>query len=125
MIDTVYTSKQAKDQLIKLKRVTGIKNWNVLCRWAFCLSIRNDSNLTLDNNRIQGGGVEMSWKTFAGEYAEIFSEFLNQKYDSQSKLQNAVCGHIDRGIIELVSKIKSIQDLAFLVTSEANCSGDR
>ena len=33
-IEHIRVSQHAKDQLIRLKRVTGIKNWNVLCRWA-------------------------------------------------------------------------------------------
>ena len=37
-IDHIRLSQQAKDQLIKLKRVTGIEHWNVLCRWALCVS---------------------------------------------------------------------------------------
>ena len=30
---------QAKEQLIRLKTRTGIPQWNILCRWAFCLSL--------------------------------------------------------------------------------------
>ena len=33
-VEHIRLSKQAKNQLIKLKRVTGIEHWNVLCRWA-------------------------------------------------------------------------------------------
>ena len=33
-------SSQAKDQLIRLKMRTGISQWNILCRWAFCLSLQ-------------------------------------------------------------------------------------
>jgi len=28
-----------QDQLTKLKRVTKIDQWNILCRWAFCRSL--------------------------------------------------------------------------------------
>ncbi|WP_077953634.1 DndE family protein [Salmonella enterica] len=38
-IEHVRLSEKAKQQLITLKRRTGIDNWNVLCRWAFCLSL--------------------------------------------------------------------------------------
>ena len=40
MIETVRISEKGKIQLITLKRRTGIQNWNVLCRWAFCLSLK-------------------------------------------------------------------------------------
>ena len=41
MIETVRTSEKGKTQLITLKRRTGIQNWNVLCRWAFCISLKD------------------------------------------------------------------------------------
>ena len=40
MIETVRISEKGKTQLITLKRRTGIQNWNVLCRWAFCISLK-------------------------------------------------------------------------------------
>ena len=42
-IDHIRFSQQAKDQLIKFKRVTGIEHWNILCRWALCVSLAEDS----------------------------------------------------------------------------------
>ncbi len=42
-IKQVKVSTQAKEQLIRLKTRTGIPHWNVLCRWAFCLSLRQPS----------------------------------------------------------------------------------
>ena len=39
----IRLSAQARDQLIRLKARTGIGQWNVLCRWAFCLSLRQPS----------------------------------------------------------------------------------
>lgn len=38
-IKHIRVSSQAKDQLIRLKTRTGIDQWNILCRWAFCLSL--------------------------------------------------------------------------------------
>jgi DNA sulfur modification protein DndE len=34
MIENVRISEKAKNQLITLKRRTGIQNWNTLCRWG-------------------------------------------------------------------------------------------
>ena len=39
-IEQIRLSNQGKDQLIRLKTKTGITQWNILCRWAFCLSMR-------------------------------------------------------------------------------------
>jgi DNA sulfur modification protein DndE len=33
-VETVRISKQGRDQLIKIRRQTGIENWNIICRWA-------------------------------------------------------------------------------------------
>ena len=32
ILDNIRLSQKAKDQLIRLKRHTGIEHWNVLCR---------------------------------------------------------------------------------------------
>ena len=39
LIDNIKLSNSAKEQLIKIKKITRIENWNILCRWAFCLSL--------------------------------------------------------------------------------------
>ena len=39
-IKQVRLSNQAKEQLIRLKTRTGIQQWNILCRWALCLSLK-------------------------------------------------------------------------------------
>lgn len=70
-IENIRLSQTARDQLVTLKRRTGIATWNVLCRWAFCRSLAEPApppllQLTLDSS------VEMSWKVFAGEYADIY-----------------------------------------------------
>ena len=38
-IEHIRISRTARDQLITLKRRTGIMHWNVLCRWALCRSL--------------------------------------------------------------------------------------
>jgi len=43
MIETIRISEKGKQQLTRLKRKTGIENWNTLCRWAFCLSLSESS----------------------------------------------------------------------------------
>ena len=39
IIKQIKLSNAAKDKLSRLKGKTGIQNWNVLCRWAFCFSL--------------------------------------------------------------------------------------
>jgi DNA sulfur modification protein DndE len=77
-IEHIKLSKSARDQLVVLKRHTGVGNWNVLCRWAFCASLAEpsvppDAKIPADSN------VEMSWKVFGGPYEEIYMALLRER----------------------------------------------
>jgi DNA sulfur modification protein DndE len=77
-VATVRTTPQAKQQLATLKRRTTLRHWNTICRWAFCLSLRESSpppalNATLD------GGVTMTWVTFGGEEADLYAALLDAR----------------------------------------------
>lgn len=77
-IERILLSQQAKDQLLKLKRTTGIKHWNVLCRWAFCTSLAEASppppaKIPTDSN------VEMTWKVFGGPHHELYLALLKAR----------------------------------------------
>jgi DNA sulfur modification protein DndE len=77
-IEHIRLSQQAKEQLIKLKRMTGIVNWNVLCRWAFCvslveLSVPSQVKIPADSS------VEMDWKTFGGDHHDLYFSLLKQR----------------------------------------------
>lgn len=77
-IEHVRVSQQGRDQLVRLKRYTGIQNWNVLCRWALCLSLAEPSipppvKIPADSN------LEMTWRTFAGDYEDIYSALVRQR----------------------------------------------
>ena len=70
-IKQVRVSSQAKEQLIRLKTRTGIGQWNVMCRWALCVSLREPTppspvEVPADSN------VEMSWHVFGGEQHELY-----------------------------------------------------
>ena len=77
-VEHIRLSQQGRDQLITMKRRTGITNWNVLCRWAFCLSLAEPSvppstKIPADSN------VEMTWKVFGGEHHELYWALLKQR----------------------------------------------
>lgn len=122
-IEHIRLSKKAKDQLIRLKATTGIQQWNILCRWAFCLSLSEKSTpapikIVTDSN------VEMSWKVFGGEYADIYYGVLKErclqdglKLDSHT-LSEQFKLHLHRGISYMAGnkKIKETKDLVSLVS---------
>lgn len=118
MIEVIRLSQKAKDQLVWLKRQTGIAQWNVLCRWALCISIADptpigDFDDTADSN------LEIRWDVFAGEYKEIYHALIATACTdsgiqcSSKSMTRATRQHIHRGISRLVgaTKITSISDL--------------
>jgi DNA sulfur modification protein DndE len=119
-IEYVRVSEQAKDQLITLKRRTGITQWNVLCRWAFCASLAEphvppDGRISADSN------VEMSWKVFGGVHHEVYFAVLKQRChkdglgtDSET-LARQFRNHLHRGIGYLFGD-RQIKDISSLVT---------
>ncbi|QYJ77919.1 DNA sulfur modification protein DndE [Shewanella acanthi] len=118
-IDSVKLSEKAKNQLIVLKRKTGIENWNVLCRWAFMLSLRETSippheNIPTDSN------VEMTWKVFSGEYSDLYTTMLIHRiyidYNEidESKLNYYFRLHLHRGISYLGNNTSNIDELVEL-----------
>ncbi|WP_139559692.1 DNA sulfur modification protein DndE [Methylotetracoccus oryzae] len=126
-VETVRISRQGKDQLLKLRRQTGIEHWNVLCRWAFCVSLRDPKPPTPSLEKLDGG-VEMTWKVFAGEQSDIYAA-LTQLRASQDDFPTSPDGaaaclraHLHRGLSYLASgtTTRSLSDLTRRWLTTAN-----
>ena len=124
-IERVRISQTAEDQLIKLKRSTKIKQWNTLCRWAFCRSLAESSPpspvpIKTDSN------VEIAWNVFGGEIADILFIALKQRCHEDGlaidadTLKQQFTLHLHRGIGYLAgnSQIEEIEDLINLNLAE-------
>lgn len=124
-VEYIRLSQQAKDQLSKLKRVTGIEHWNVLCRWALCVSFAEQSippptKIPADSN------VEMSWKVFGGRYADIYMALLKERCVRDGlgtdidTLGQQFRLHLHRGISYLAGNrnIRSITDLVAIPVTQ-------
>ena len=120
-LETVRLSQRAKDQLIKLKRNTGIKYWNELCRWGFCLSLSEPGappivKIPVDSN------IEMSWTVFGGRYADLYMALLKMRlHHDDLPLDKETLAlqfrlHLHRGISYLagIQELRSIEDLTKL-----------
>lgn len=126
IVKQVRLSSQAKDKLSRLKGKTGIKNWNVLCRWAFCYSL-NENSVPTDAPIDADSNVEMSWYTFAGEYSELYEalmiEWCREKEieTNETNLAKYFKLHLERGILFLsgTNFIKSLDDLLNLATERS------
>lgn len=117
-IETVRVSAQAREQLSRLKRHTGIENWNVLCRWALCVSLAEPSTpppmrIVADSN------VEIPWRVFGGRHADVYAALVRQRCvrdglgadDATAAEQLKL--HLHRGIAYLAGdrKLRSVADL--------------
>ena len=125
IVKQIRLSRQAKAQLSRLKGKTGIKNWNVLCRWALCYSLA-EKTLPTDIQLANDSNLEMSWYTFGGDYYEVYEALvkawcidmgLPTNNDTVSKYFRL---NLERGISHLCGTgfIKSIDDLLHLAVKE-------
>lgn len=114
--ESVRLSKRTKDQLISLKRKTGISQWNVLCRWGFCLSLANKGTPALQEESTDGG-VEMTWRVFAGADADLLWAALvaSEPDGDAERARRLVRAHIVRGTQLLAQLVTNqVGDLARL-----------
>lgn len=79
IIKQIRLSNQSKDKLARLKGKTGIKNWNVLCRWAFCYSL-SENTVPTDVEIVLDSNLEMSWYTFAGEFSDLYDAQIGRAH---------------------------------------------
>ena len=122
IIKQIKLPNQSKERLSRLKGRTGIQNWNVLCRWALCFSLREKS-IPTDFELPADSNVEMSWLTFAGENYEIYEALIKARCieDGLPTDEDTIAKyfklHLNRGISYLAGTgvIKSIDDLVDLI----------
>jgi len=124
-LEHIRLSQTARDQLITLKRRTGVEHWNVLCRWAFCRSLAEPAppptiKLTLDSS------VEMTWRVFAGDYGDILWGLLRFRCNKDGidlddeSLNQQFRLHLHRGIGYLVGdpRVSDVAGLASVALQE-------
>jgi len=117
-IERVRLAKTAEDQLIKLKRSTKIKQWNILCRWAFCRSLAEPSAPSPVPIKTDST-VEIAWNVFGGEIADVLLIALKQRCHEDGlgteaeTLKQQFTLHLHRGIGYLAGdgNIQQIEDL--------------
>ena len=131
MIETVRLSEKARNQLISLKRKTGIEHWNALCRWAFCLSLAESAVPPLENIP-SDSSVEMSWKVFTGGHESLYWGLLllRARKDGialgQESLLKYFRVHLHRGISYLNGgAVRGIADFARLAIEHADGKASR
>ncbi len=125
IVKQIKLSNLSKDRLGRLKGKTGIKNWNILCRWALCYSLA-ENTMPTDLPIVADSNVEMSWYTFGGEYSDIYDalmiawcEKMNLPTDEET-LAKYFKLHLERGIAYLsgTNFIKNLDDLLALAIGD-------
>lgn len=121
IVKQIRLSVQDKDKLSRLKGKTGIQNWNILCRWALCCSLREKS-VPIDMPSVEDSNVEISWMTFGGENYKIYEALIKARCirdglgTDDETLAKYFYLHLSRGIAYLSSTnyIRSLDDLLAL-----------
>ncbi|MCY4257652.1 MAG: DNA sulfur modification protein DndE [bacterium] len=107
IVDAVRVDERAKTHLMTLKRRTGIKNWNVLCRWALCASLAEPS-IPVDKEIGTLSNVEMSWSTFGGSTDDVYTAIMQARCEvdgipqTPDNLAKQFRLHLHRGITYFV-----------------------
>jgi DNA sulfur modification protein DndE len=118
-IEHIRLSQQAKEQLLKLKRATGVEHWNTLCRWALCSSLAEptvpaEARIPSDSN------LEMTWKVFGGALQDILLALIKERCRrdglgvSSQVMANQFRLHLHRGIGYLAAN-KSLKNISGLI----------
>ena len=113
IIERVRISAAGKQQLSTLKRRTGIEHYNVICRHALCASLANATRVPAEALQYSGG-LEIDWKTFAGDADATLTNFLilramaEEGDPSPLAVRNALQAHLHRGLAYLISDPNSL-----------------
>jgi DNA sulfur modification protein DndE len=119
VLENIKLSQREKEHLVQLKRRTKIPNWNVLCRWALVTSLAEPS-VPPEAKLASDSSIEMSWRTFGGEYAELYAALIRQRcqHDGLGNTADVLAKyfrlHLHRGIGYLFAD-RSMQTIRHLV----------
>ena len=119
-IDILRTSSNVKSSLTRIKTITGISNWNIICRWALCLSLKQTSLPREVEEKLDG--VEIDYDTLVGKNKSIYTQLLinnlvvhNVSVDKKN-LTKYLYAHVNRGVnIIYTNKLKDISGLFKLI----------
>ncbi len=112
MIDKVRLSYKEKNSIARMKGKTGLENWNVFARWAFCYSLSLDDEVIFTpDDKLD---IEMTWMIFAGKNFKIYQDLLVQECLrlnlklTKPNLTKVLRFHLRNGINKMFGQIDSI-----------------
>ena len=109
----IRISEDATKKLTTLKKRTGLTP-NILCRIGFCHSL-NISRIPEPEN-YDDQGQEFNRYTLTGEWDQLYIALLKERLESDrldidANLLPQFRAHINRGVISLYLRVKSLLDL--------------
>lgn len=113
MIDRVRLSASARQQLITLKRRTGLQHYNVICRHALCESLANSTVAPIETLQF-ADGLEIDWSVFCGGESETYTNMLTVRAladgieMSEGSIRQLLTTHVHRGLSFLSSNQNSL-----------------
>lgn len=118
-IENIRLPQQSKDQLSRLKRITGIDQWNILCRWALSLSLaeKNDPPKEIP---VTDSSIDINWKTFTGDKGAIYYALLVDRCHKEGleirteNLTLLLRRHLVRGIGYMTAR-RDLKDIEGLI----------
>lgn len=113
--------REVDQRLIHLKGRTGLTP-NLLCRLGFCVSL-NDPTVPDPNAYPPDSEREINRYTLTGEWDMLFVAMLKERciydgLDIDQQLEEQFRAHVNRGVLILYNRLKSINDLANLLPKQ-------
>ena len=112
--DAVRISARGREILIKLKRYTGIGQWNTLCRVAYCYSLAIGTEPTQSPEK-GDIALEIEWPTFAGpmktELAALTVARATAAAVADQDIARYVRSHVERGL-SAIQNVRSVAEVA-------------
>lgn len=118
----VRLTEQARNQLTTLVRRTGIKQRNVLLRWAFCRSIAEPNRIAPYDIPFDPAMPPISWDTFGGYDADAYWALLRVRVHAdglpleEDTLRHQFLLHLHRGVGYMAGD-PDVKDIAGLITT--------
>ena len=119
MIDKVRLSYKEKNSITRLKGLTGLDNWNIFARWAFCYSLSlDDEVIFVEDDKLD---VEMTWMVFAGKNFKIYQDLLVQQCDrlnmepTKTNLSKVLRFHLRNGVNKIFGQVDSLESFKSLI----------
>lgn len=115
IVDRIRVTERGRRELIVLKRRTGLRTWNTLCRWAFCVSLA-DPGPPADVDLGALSSIEIPWTTFAGAHGDAYATLLRLRCRrdgielSDAPMARALHLHLHRGISRLYAA-RDVRDI--------------